>query len=81
MKKLLAIALAALMALLPVMSLAEGELTMGSWRTDDTEQVNALLAKYEELTGIHIDWTSIPSSARNEKMTLAISWVVAVARS
>ena len=52
MKKLLAIALAALMALLPVMSLADGELTMGSWRTDDTEQVNALLAKYEELTGV-----------------------------
>lgn len=32
-----------------------------------------ILQKYEELTGVHIEWTSIPSSARNEKMTLAIS--------
>ena len=32
-----------------------------------------ILQKYEELTGIHVEWTSIPSSARNEKMTLAIS--------
>ena len=47
MKKLLAIVLAALMMLLPILSMAEGvELTMGSWRTDDTEKVNALLEKY-----------------------------------
>ena len=26
-----------------------------------------ILQKYEELTGVHIEWTSIPSSARNEK--------------
>lgn len=32
-----------------------------------------ILKAYEELTGVHVEWTSIPSSARNEKMTLAIS--------
>ena len=65
MKKLLALALAALLCLLPVLSLAEGELTMGSWRTDDAEQVNALLAKYEELTGVKIRFEPTTSTQYN----------------
>ena len=32
-----------------------------------------ILNEYEKLTGVHIEWTSIPSSARTERMTLAIS--------
>ena len=65
MKKLLAFALVALMALLPILSMAEGELTMGSWRTDDTEKVNALLAKYEELTGVKIVFQPTTSTQYN----------------
>ncbi len=65
MKKLLAMVLVALMALLPVLSMADGELTMGSWRTDDTEQVNALLAKYEELTGVKIVFQPTTSTQYN----------------
>ena len=49
MKKLLALLLAAVMFALPALAMAD-DLTMGSWRTDDVEQVSALLAKYEELT-------------------------------
>ena len=47
MKKLLAIALALMLLALPTMVLADGELTLGSWRTEDGEAVGALLAKYE----------------------------------
>ena len=55
MKKLLAVLLVALICLLPMAAVAEGvELKMGSWRTDDVEQVNALLAEYEKLTGVKI---------------------------
>ena len=64
MKKLLAILLAAMMLALPAMSLAE-ELTMGSWRTDDVEQVSALLAKYEELTGVKIVFQPTTSTQYN----------------
>jgi len=64
MKKLLAILLAAVMFLLPAMAMAE-ELTMGSWRTDDVEQVSALLAKYEELTGVKIVFQPTTSTQYN----------------
>ena len=65
MKKLLVFALAAVMALLPVLSLAEVELTMGSWRTDDTEKVNELLAKYEEISGVKIVFQPTTSTQYN----------------
>ena len=65
MKKLLAIALAAMLCMLPLLSLADGELTMGSWRTDDVEQVSALLAKYEELTGVKIVFQPTTSTQYN----------------
>lgn len=32
-----------------------------------------ILQEYEKMTGVTIEWTNIPSSAKNEKMTLAIS--------
>ncbi len=64
MKKLLAILLAAVMFLLPAMAMAE-ELTMGSWRTDDVEQVSALLAKYEELTSVKIVFQPTTSTQYN----------------
>ncbi len=65
MKKLVAIILASLMCLLPLISLADGELTMGSWRTEDGEQVGALLAKYEELTGVKIVFQPTTSTQYN----------------
>ena len=65
MKKLVAIILASLMCLLPLISLADGELTMGSWRTEDAEQVGALLAKYEELTGVKIVFQPTTSTQYN----------------
>ena len=61
MKKLIAILMAALMCMLPLVSLAEVELTMGSWRTEDTAQVQALLDQYYEMTGVKI--TFLPTSA------------------
>lgn len=65
MKKLLALALALVMLALPTLVLADGELTMGSWRTDDVEQVSALLAKYEELTGVKIVFQPTTSTQYN----------------
>ena len=64
MKKLLAIVLAAVMFALPCLAMAD-ELTMGSWRTDDVEQVSALLAKYEELTGVKIVFQPTVSTQYN----------------
>ena len=65
MKKLFAILLAVVMLALPVLAMADGELTMGSWRTDDVEQVGALLAKYEELTGVKIVFQPTTSTQYN----------------
>ena len=65
MKKLFAILLAVVMLALPVLAMADGELTMGSWRTEDGEQVGALLAKYEELTGVKIVFQPTTSTQYN----------------
>ena len=65
MKKLLAIVLALMLLALPTLGLADGELAMGSWRTDDTEQVGALLAKYKELTGVDIVFQPTTSTQYN----------------
>ena len=65
MKKLLAIALALMLLALPTMVLADGELTLGSWRTEDGEAVGALLAKYEELTGVKIVYQPTVSTQYN----------------
>ena len=65
MKKLLAIALALMLLVLPTLVVAEGELTLGSWRTEDGEAVGALLAKYEELTGVKIVYQPTTSTQYN----------------
>ena len=65
MKKLLAIVLALTMLVLPTLVLADGELTLGSWRTEDGEAVGALLAKYEELTGVKIVYQPTVSTQYN----------------
>ena len=55
MKKTLAMILSVLMLLGLVSVHAEQvKLTMGSWRSDDTVQVQALLDKYKEKTGVEI---------------------------
>ncbi len=55
MKRLLVLVLAVLLVLTPVFSAsAEVTLTMGSWRADDVEQMNNLLALYKEKTGVSI---------------------------
>ena len=64
MKKILTLVLAALICLLPMAAVAEGaELTLASWRTEDGEQVNALLAEYENLTGVKITYEIAPRRA------------------
>lgn len=66
MKKLLAVLLAVLVCLLPMAAMAEGaELTLASWRTEDVEQVNALLAQYEELSGVKITYVPIKNTEYN----------------
>ena len=72
MKKLLALALVALIGILPLAAMAEGTLTMGSWRTDDAAQVSALLAKYEELTGVKIDFKPTTSTQYNATLRLQL---------
>ena len=73
MKKLLAIALAALICLLPVLSMADGvELVMGSWRNTDAEQVEALLAKYEEISGVKIRFEPTVSAQYNATLRLQL---------
>ena len=49
MKKLLALLLVSLLAVVPLLATAEVTLTMGSWRPDDTVQMNDLFAAYHEL--------------------------------
>lgn len=73
MKKLLAVLLAVLVCLLPMAAMAEGvELRLGSWRTDDVEQVNALLAKYEELTGVKITFDPTTPTEYNATLRLQL---------
>ncbi|MCL2867267.1 MAG: extracellular solute-binding protein [Clostridia bacterium] len=54
MKKCIVFLLAALMAIIPLAASAEVSLTMGSWRADDVQQMNNLLALYKEKTGVEI---------------------------
>ena len=73
MKKLLAVLLAVMICALPMAAMAEQvQLTMGSWRTDDAEQVGALLAKYEELTGVKIVFEPTTSTQYNATLRLQL---------
>lgn len=49
MKKLFALLLVSLLAVVPLFASAEVTLTMGSWRPDDSVQMNELFATYHEL--------------------------------
>lgn len=53
MKKIFALLLVLMLAVVPAMASAV-TLTMGSWRADDVEQMNNLLAIYKEKTGVEI---------------------------
>lgn len=53
MKKFLVLLMALVLLAVPVMASAV-TLTMGSWRADDVEQMNNLLAIYQEQTGVEI---------------------------
>ena len=73
MKKLLAVLLAVLICALPMAAMAEPvTLTVGSWRTDDAEQVGALLARYEELTGVKIVFEPTTSTQYNATLRLQL---------
>lgn len=76
MKKLTAIfvAILILMTLMPMSALA-GEavkLTMGSWRSDDTTQVQALLDEYKEMTGVEITFAPTVPAQYNATLRLQL---------
>ena len=75
MKKLTALLLAVLMlaTMLPLLGQAEPvKLTMGSWRSDDAEKVQALLDKYKELTGVEITFQPTVSDQYNATLRLQL---------
>ncbi|MDR1600511.1 MAG: extracellular solute-binding protein [Oscillospiraceae bacterium] len=73
MKKTLAIALCTLLLLAPAVSLADGvQLTMGSWRVDDSVQVEAMLAKYKELSGVEIVFQPTTSAQYNSVLRMQL---------
>ena len=73
MKKLLAIVMATLFAILPLAAMAEGvTLTMGSWRNTDAAMVEALLAKYKEISGVSITFEPTQSSQYNSVLRLQL---------
>lgn len=72
MKKLLGVILALLVALLPLVGLAEVTLTMGSWRADDVEQMNNLLAIYKEKTGVDIQFQPTTPGDYNATLRLQL---------
>ncbi len=72
MKRFLGILLALLMVALPLASLAETTLTMGSWRADDVEQMNALLAIYKDKTGVDIQFQPTTPADYNATLRLQL---------
>lgn len=75
MKKLLACLLVALM-LVPMMAMSasaeEVTLVMGSWRNTDAPMVEALLAKYKEISGVNIVFEPTVSSQYNSVLRLQL---------
>jgi raffinose/stachyose/melibiose transport system substrate-binding protein len=75
MKKLTALILVALLlaTMLPALVQAEAvKLTMGSWRSDDAEKVQALLDKYKEMTGVEIIFQPTVSDQYNATLRLQL---------
>lgn len=74
MKKLLSVILCLAMLLSIASVMAEGvTLTMGSWRIDDTEKVQAMLDKYTELTGVKIKFEGTASTSYNANLRLQLT--------
>ena len=74
MKKLLSVVLCLMLMLSMVSVMAEGvTLTMGSWRIDDTEKVQAMLDKYTELTGVKIKFEGTASASYNSNLRLQLT--------
>lgn len=73
MKKFLVLFMVVLIALLPIVGMAEGvSLTMGSWRADDVEQMNNLLSIYKEKTGVDITFQPTNPSDYNATLNLQL---------
>lgn len=73
MKKLVVLFLAVLLAAAPLAAFAEDvTLTMGSWRNTDAAMVEALLAKYAELTGVTIVFEPTQSAQYNSVLRLQL---------
>jgi len=72
MKKALAFFLVAMLAVVPALALAEVSLIMGSWRADDVEQMNNLLAVYKEKTGVDIIFQPTTPSEYNATLRLQL---------
>ena len=74
MKRFFAIALAVLLLTLPFAgAMAEDVvLTMGSWRADDVEQMNRLLAIYKDKTGVEIKFQPTTPADYNATLRLQL---------
>ena len=74
MKKLIAILLVALMAIAPLAAFADDgvTLTMGSWRNTDAAMVEALLAKYKEISGVTITFEPTQSAQYNSVLRMQL---------
>lgn len=74
MKRFCAIALAVLLLALPFAgAMAEDVvLTMGSWRADDVEQMNRLLAIYKDKTGVEIQFQPTTPADYNATLRLQL---------
>lgn len=73
MKKILSLVLAfALILSLGAVYAEEVTLTMGSWRIDDTEMVQAMLDKYYEISGVKVKFEGTASSQYNANLRLQL---------
>ncbi|MDR1568911.1 MAG: extracellular solute-binding protein [Oscillospiraceae bacterium] len=71
LKKFLACAMALLLMAVPALASAV-TLTMGSWRADDVAQMNALLAIYQEKTGVEIQFQPTTPADYNATLRLQL---------
>lgn len=71
MKKILAFLLVAVLALsIMPLALAAEELVMGSWRNDDAEEVQEMLDKYAEQSGLKVKFSPTQSTQYNPQLRL-----------
>lgn len=72
MKKLLSMFICLAMLFAMSSAFADVQLTMGSWRIDDTEKVQAMLDKYAEISGVKIKFEGTQSSQYNANLRLQL---------